>query len=54
MSEKKNSTALVPTRKKFLACACKKRRFKNTILSLVDQAIYLNNKKDVQAIYQMF
>ena len=50
MSEKKNSTALVPTRKpSSLPVPVRKGELK-TPFSLVDQAIYLNNKKDVQAI----
>ena len=50
MSEKKNTTALVPTRKKnTLPVPVKKGELK-TPFSLVDQAIHLNNRKDVQAI----
>ena len=50
MSEKKNSTALVPTRKKSSLPVPVKKGDLKTPFSLVDQAIYLNNKKDVQAI----
>ena len=54
MSDKKNSTALVPSRKpNSLPVPVKKGELK-TPFSLVEKAIYLNNKKDVQAIYQMF
>ena len=50
MSEKKNTTALVPTRKKnTLPVPVKKGELK-TPFSLVDQAIHLNNRKDVQAV----
>ena len=50
MSEKKNTTALVPARKKnTLPVPVKKGELK-TPFSLVDQAIHLNNRKDVQAI----
>ena len=50
MSEKKNSTALVPTKKtNNLPVPVKKGELK-TPFSLVDKAIYLNNKKDVKAI----
>ena len=50
MSDKKNTTALVPSRKKnSLPVPVKKGDLKSPF-SLVDQAIYLNNKKDVQAI----
>ena len=50
MSEKKNSTALVPTRNKSSLPVPVKKGDLKTPFSLVDQAIYLNNKKDVQAI----
>ncbi len=50
MSDKKNSTALVPNRKpNSLPVPVKKGELK-TPFSLVEKAIYLNNKKDVQAI----
>ena len=50
MSDKKNSSALVPSRKKnSLPVPVKKGQLKNPF-SLADQAIYLNSKKDVQAI----
>ena len=50
MSDKKNSTALVPSRKlNSLPVPVKKGELK-TPFSLVEKAIYLNNKKDVQAI----
>jgi len=50
MSEKKNTTALVPARKKnSLPVPVKKGELK-TPFSLVDQAIHLSNRKDVQAI----
>ena len=50
MSEKKSSTALVPTKKNnSLPVPVKKGELK-TPFSLVDKAIYLNNKKDVKAI----
>ena len=50
MSEKKTTTALVPARKKnTLPVPVKKGELK-TPFSLVDQAIHLNNRKDVQAI----
>ena len=48
MSEKKNSTALVPTKKiNSLPVPVKKGELK-TPFSLVDKAIYLNNKKGEQ------
>ena len=50
MSDKKNSTALVPARKKTNLPVPVKKGDLKTPFSLVDQAIYLNNKKDVQAI----
>ena len=50
MSDKKNSTALVPRRKpNSLPVPVKKGELK-TPFSLVEKAIYLNSKKDVQAI----
>ena len=50
MSDKKNSTALGPSRKpNSLPVPVKKGELK-TPFSLVEKAIYLNNKKDVQAI----
>ena len=49
MSEKKNSTALVPTKKNNSLPVPVKGELK-TPFSLVDKAIYLNNKKDVKAI----
>jgi len=50
MNDKKNSTALVPSKRmNSLPVPVKKGELK-TPFSLVDQAIYLNTKKDVQAI----
>ena len=49
MSKKKESTSLVPVKKNTLPAPVRKGQLK-TPFSLVDEAIYLNSRKDVQAI----
>ena len=49
MSKKKETTSLVPIKVNTLPAPVKKGQLK-TPFSLVDEAIYLNNRKDVQAI----
>ena len=49
MSKKENKTDLVPVKRNTLPAPVKKGQLK-TPFSLVDETIYLNNRKDVQAI----
>ena len=49
MSKKENKTDLVPVKSNTLPAPVKKGQLK-TPFSLVDETIYLNNRKDVQAI----
>tara|TARA_B100000963_G_scaffold361123_1_gene394982 strand:- start:1767 stop:2159 length:393 start_codon:yes stop_codon:yes gene_type:complete len=49
MSKKEETTALVPVKTNNLPAPVKKGQLK-TPFSLVDEAIYLNNRKDVKAI----
>ncbi len=49
MSKKENNTDLVPVKRNTLPAPVKKGQLK-TPFSLVDETIYLNNRKDVQAI----